>query len=187
MFPQKIRKPENSNGAPIMDGRYVLSDHSYGKNSVKILYVERKGPVHVIKELEVNTHLKLKSYQDYTHGDNSDIVATDSQKNTVYILAKKHGIKGPEEFALRLSKHFMSTYSHVEEVHIHIEEYPWQRICKDEFSSSYNSLDDGCSVNYSNFNDRIKHNHAFLFTPVAQRHCDVIVKRSGRLSHKEHQ
>lgn len=180
MFPQKIYKLENSKSATTLDGRYVLSSHSYGKNSVKVLYVHRTGPVHVIKELEVCTHLKLGNQKDYTHGDNSDIVATDSQKNTVYILAKKFGIKGPEEFALRLSRHFITTYSHVEEVHIHVEEHPWQRICKDEFNSSYNSKDDGCTMNYSNFNDRLKHNHAFLSTPTAQRHCDVILKRSGK-------
>lgn len=179
MFPQPIRKSENHNG-PTLEGRFVITDRSYGKNAVKIMYVERNGPVHVVKEMEVNTHLKLYSQKDYIYGDNSDIVATDSQKNTVYILAKKYGIKGPEDFGLLLAKHFLGQYNHVEEVHIHIEEYPWQRICKDEFNSTYNSMDDGCGVNYSTFNDRVKHNHAFLFTPTAKRHCDVILSRKGK-------
>lgn len=178
MFPQRLKKDGEFN-RPTLEGRYVLSDHSYGKDSVKILYVNRNGPVHSIRELEVNTHLKLYTQKDYLKGDNTDIVATDSQKNTVYILAKKHGIKGPEEFALLLSKHFISKYHHVEEVHIHIEEYPWQRICKDEFNSGYAFEDDGCnSTNYSISNNRLKHNHAFAFTPTVHRHCDVILKRN---------
>lgn len=179
MFPQRLRNSSAVN-RPTLEGNFVLSDHSYGKNSVKILYVNRNGPVHSIREMEVNTHLKLYSQKDYTTGDNTDIVATDSQKNTVYILAKKHGIKGPEEFALLLSKHFLSKYHHIEEVHIHIEEYPWQRICKDEFNSGYTFEDDACTPNnYSNFNNRLKHNHAFAFTPTLNRHCDVILKRNN--------
>ena len=48
--------------------------------------------------------------QEYDTGDNSDVIATDSQKNTVYILAKLHGVAGPEEFGLLVTEHFLSTY-----------------------------------------------------------------------------
>ncbi|MPC76810.1 Uricase [Portunus trituberculatus] len=64
----------------------------YGKGNVKLLHVRRDGPVHSIKEFEVSTQLTLESDKDYLVGDNSDVVATDSQKNTVYILAKRHGV-----------------------------------------------------------------------------------------------
>lgn len=97
-------------------------------------------------------------------GDNSDIVATDSQKNTVYLLAKKFGIKSPEEFALTLTNHFLSKYRHVKEAHVHVEEYPWDRI-------RYNNTDQNTPIKY--------HNHAFVFTPVAVRYCDVIHQRNG--------
>lgn len=108
-------------------------------------------------------------------GDNSDIVATDSQKNTVYLLAKKHGVENPEKFALLLATHFLNKYAHVAEAHIHVEEYPWQRICKDEIGN--NSV--GCP-NFSTFNNRSKHNHAFIFTPTETHYCDVVVKRTGK-------
>lgn len=74
---------------------YVVADFvntSFGKNYVKLLQLRREGQVHHIKELEVNTALTLSTVKDYTIGDNSDIIATDSQKNTVYILAKQHGV-----------------------------------------------------------------------------------------------
>ena len=64
----------------------------YGKGNVKLLHVRREGPIHNIKEYEVSTELTLASDKDYLQGDNSDVVATDSQKNTVYILAKRHGV-----------------------------------------------------------------------------------------------
>lgn len=76
------------------------------------------------------------------------------------MLAKKFGIKSPEDFAITLTRHFLSKYRHVKEAHVHVEEYPWERI-------RYNNAD----------NMSKQHNHAFLFTPVANRYCDVIQQR----------
>ena len=35
------------------------------------------------------------------------MLATDTQKNTVYAFAKEHGIGTPEEFAALLARHFL--------------------------------------------------------------------------------
>lgn len=64
----------------------------YGKNFVKVLQLRREGKIHYVKEIEVSTQLTLNNTKDYIHGDNSDIIATDSQKNTVYVLARQHGV-----------------------------------------------------------------------------------------------
>ena len=64
----------------------------YGKNFVKLLQLRQEGKVHYVKEMEVSTQLTLNNTKDYLQGDNSDIIATDSQKNTVYVLAKQHGV-----------------------------------------------------------------------------------------------
>ncbi|WAR30341.1 URIC-like protein, partial [Mya arenaria] len=48
--------------------------------------------------------------------DNSDVIATDTQKNTVHVLAKQHGVKNIETFALILSEHFLRKYPHVQPV-----------------------------------------------------------------------
>ena len=37
-------------------------------------------------------------------------VATDTQKNTVYAFAKEHGVGSPEEFLLRLGRHFATAF-----------------------------------------------------------------------------
>ncbi|XP_064553039.1 uricase [Drosophila montana] len=156
--------------------QYEITNKGYGKDAVKVMYINRKGPVHSIQELEVGTHLKLYSNKDYMLGNNSDVVATDSQKNTVYLLAKKHGIESPEKFALILAKHFLNTYAHVEEAHVHVEAYPWQRMTQDV---SHNIGKGYCENNCnsrSNSNCQ-QHNHAFIFTPTAQHYCDVILTR----------
>lgn len=123
-----------------------------------MLHVNRDGSVHTIREYEVDTHLRLRSQKDYLEGDNSDIIATDTQRNTVYVLAKKHGIKTPEEFGLLICSHFLYTYRHVEEVKVKVEEYPWQRLQANEQP----------------------HNHAFLFEPTAIRIATVCQKRHGK-------
>jgi len=117
---------------------------------------------HEIREYEVDTHLRLGSQKDYLEGDNRDIIATDSQKNTVYLMAKKHGIHSPEAFALLLCSHFLYTYGQVAEVSITVEEYPWSR---------YHV-------------DKRPHNHAFIMCPTATRFCEVRQLRNG-MSRKE--
>ncbi|XP_076091082.1 uricase-like [Mytilus galloprovincialis] len=130
----------------------------YGKNFVKVLQLRREGKIHYVKEIEVSTQLTLNNTKDYIHGDNSDIIATDSQKNTVYVLARQHGIETIEKFALTISDHFLRKYSHVTNTQIYIEEAPWKRI----------------SV------DGQEHVHAFFFSKEAIRRCEVTQERGGK-------
>ena len=76
----------------LSDREVEFVDRGYGKHSVRLLHVRREGRQHYAKELEVSTRLTLSNAKDYLQADNSDIIATDSQKNTVYILAKKNGV-----------------------------------------------------------------------------------------------
>ncbi|XP_055639743.1 uricase [Toxorhynchites rutilus septentrionalis] len=159
MMSRKLIDDTQTIEGSVISQNFKISNYGYGKDSVKVLHVERNGLVHSIKEFEVGTKLKLTSQKDYLQGDNSDIVATDSQKNTVYLLAQKHGLKSPEEFGILLCRHFLTKYSHVNEVSIHIDEYPWSRM----------------SFGKGPYQDQ--HNHAFVFTPTASRYCDVNQKR----------
>lgn len=104
--------------------------------------------------------LLMKTNSIYT-GDNSDIIATDSQKNTVYILAKKYGIKSAEEFGILLAKHFLTTYGHIKRAKIWIEESPWERLGYG--SGPYAQL----------------HNHAFVHTPTAFKNCEILLSRGA--------
>ena len=73
---------------------------------MRILHVTKHGARHSIMELEVETRLTLRSNQSYVAANNKDVIATDSQKNTVYILAKLHGIRNTEDSGILLAKHF---------------------------------------------------------------------------------
>ncbi|XP_041647900.1 uricase isoform X2 [Cheilinus undulatus] len=63
----------------------------YGKNMVKVLVIRRQGSHHYIIELTADVQLTLKTRKDYLQGDNSDIIPTDTIKNTVHALAKLKG------------------------------------------------------------------------------------------------
>jgi len=135
---------------------FKIVESAYGKAGVKILHVSQQGSVHTIRELEVESLLTLNNHKDYERGDNSDIIATDTQKNTVYILAKQFGISSPEEFGLILANHFISKYPWVVKAKVTISVHPWQRITDTAGRP---------------------HNHAFVSVPMSVRVASVLLTR----------
>lgn len=83
---------------------------------------------HSIREIEITHGAFLSTNKEYVHGDNSDIVESDSHVNALYILAKKNGIKSPEEFGVEFCKHLLSSYEKIVKVFAYIEETTWDRI-----------------------------------------------------------
>ena len=71
----------------------TVAAKEYGKNLVRLMRVRQEGDKHFITELRVDTRLELSSTKDYVDGDNSDVVATDSQKNAVLVLAKQNQVR----------------------------------------------------------------------------------------------
>ena len=104
----------------------VLSRDRYGKAEVRLLHVDRGGPRHEITDLNVTVTLAGDMAATYLTGDNSGVLTTDAQKNTVYALARG-GVRPVEEFALRLARHFTQIGT-VDRAQVRIEEYGWQRI-----------------------------------------------------------
>jgi urate oxidase len=90
-----------------------LTSHSYGKSKVRLTKVVRNGPRHKLFEIEAAIELEGDFARAYTHGDNANCVATDSMKNTVYVLAKEHHFTTGRGVRLRLAEHFVATYPQV--------------------------------------------------------------------------
>jgi urate oxidase len=105
-----------------------LLENSYGKSAVRLTKVIRHADRHVLKELTASIQLQGDFARSYTEGDNSAIVATDTMKNTVYVLAAKHPIDTIENFAKVVGEHFLSLYPQVEAASIEICEDLWERI-----------------------------------------------------------
>ncbi len=111
-----------------------LLHQQYGKSSVRVTRVHRLADRHELVEMNVSVILLGSFERSYTHGDNSNVIATDSIKNTVYLLAKEHSMESPESFALRLADHFVETYPQASAARINIDQSRWQRITVDGIS-----------------------------------------------------
>ena len=105
-----------------------LVQHRYGKARVRILKVGRVGKTHSVKELEVTVTLQGDFDASYTRADNRLVVATDSMKNTVNVLAQRLLGAETETFGVQLGNHFLKKYAHVAQVHIHLTERAWSRL-----------------------------------------------------------
>src|SRR5271170_3676846 len=106
----------------------VLRHNSYGKQRVRLTKVMRHAQRHELMELSANIQLEGDFAAAYTDGDNSKIIATDSMKNTVYVLARENNFDNIETFAVLLARHFKTTYRQVRIATIDIQQTLWQQI-----------------------------------------------------------
>lgn len=106
-----------------------LVHNNYGKSRVRLLKVARRGELHEIQEITVRIAFEGEFTEVHTVGDNSQVLPTDTMKNTVYALASQtREIEEIETFALRLANHFLTNNSPVTQVIIEITEHGWTRM-----------------------------------------------------------
>ncbi|CAB4394334.1 urate oxidase [Rhizophagus irregularis] len=126
-----------------MSGVY-LKEQSYGKDQVRLVKVIRTGKWHEIVELTIRVLLEGDFADSYTKADNSLIVATDTMKNTIYILAKQSSnVNRIEIFATEIGQHFISTYSHVSKANVWISKHKWTRMLVNGKLHDHSFLRDG--------------------------------------------
>jgi len=106
----------------------VLGENRYGKAEVRIVAVSRDGGWHRLKDLNVSISLAGDFAATHLTGDNTGVLPTDTQKNTVYAFAKEHGIGEIEAFGLRLARHFVDGHAQTRLCRVRIEQYGWDRI-----------------------------------------------------------
>ena len=105
-----------------------LHSHRYGKAKVRVLKVFRGDGTCSLKELEVFIVLAGAFEGSYTNGDNSAIVATDTMKNTINVLAHQQLGQSIEPFAISVAEHFLKKYSQVHSVTVEVAERVWQHL-----------------------------------------------------------
>ncbi|MGH3390434.1 MAG: factor-independent urate hydroxylase [Actinomadura sp.] len=106
----------------------VLGPNRYGKAETRVVRVTRADGRDEIKDLNVSVALSGDMTAVHLHGDNAAVLTTDTQKNTVYAFARKHGIATAETFALLLARHFAGSQPTVHRALVTVEEYAWDRV-----------------------------------------------------------
>ncbi|KJZ76235.1 Uricase [Hirsutella minnesotensis 3608] len=107
-----------------------VSAARYGKDNVRVLKVTRDTDtgVQTVTEMTVCCLLEGDIDTSYTKADNSVVVATDSIKNTTFIMAKQHPVTPPELFASILGYHFIEKYSHIHAANVKVVTHRWLRM-----------------------------------------------------------
>jgi urate oxidase len=106
----------------------VLGPNQYGKAENRVVRIYRDTDRHEIRDLNVSTALRGDFGDAHLSGDQSRVLPTDTQKQTVYAFAKQVGIGEIEDFALALGRHFVNDVEPVQGCRIEIEEYAWERV-----------------------------------------------------------
>lgn len=105
----------------------TLGPNQYGKAEVRVVAVDRSSPRHALVDLNVSSSLRGDFTAAHTTGDNAHVLTTDAQKNTVFAFARD-GVGTPEEFGLRLARHFAGSYDWISGARVAVESYGWERI-----------------------------------------------------------
>ena len=108
-----------------------LGANQYGKAEVRLVRIARgAGPEgsDLIRDFNVSSSLSGDLADSHLTGDNAKVLATDTQKNTVYALSSTLGPVEPEVLALELARHFVDSQKAIKRARLKIEEYPWEPV-----------------------------------------------------------
>jgi urate oxidase len=99
----------------------------YGKAAVRLVKIVRLPDRHVVRDLTVRVGLEGDFGAAHVTGDNAEVIATDTMKNTVYAMAKD-GLTGSiEAFGTVLADHFL-LHRQVHRATIWVQEHAWDPI-----------------------------------------------------------
>lgn len=108
-----------------------LGPNRYGKSGIRLVKVVRRADRHQVRDLTVSVALEGAFEAAHVAGDNSDVVATDTMKNTVYAFAREHLVGPIEGFGLALARHF-AAFDQVGTATVAIDEHRWVRMPTDD-------------------------------------------------------
>ncbi|GGN37699.1 factor-independent urate hydroxylase [Deinococcus daejeonensis] len=105
-----------------------LGDNNYGKADVRLFKVFRDQPRHDIKDVQVRVAMQGDFEAAHVSGDNTDLVATDTVRNTIYALARDGLTGSVEAFGKHLIRHFVERGPRVTHARATFVEHTWDRM-----------------------------------------------------------
>jgi urate oxidase len=135
----------------------ILGNTQYGKAENHVVRIYRDSPRHEIRDISVSTCLRGDFSAAYLAGDQSDVLPTDTQKQTAYAYAKEKGLASIENYGLELARHFVDDIGPVQGARIEIDEFAWRRVVV----------------------DGVEHDHTWIRTGQETRTAAVTVEGEG--------
>jgi urate oxidase len=124
----------------------VLGANQYGKAENRVVRIYRDSPRHEIRDVNVSTALRGDFSRAHTHGDQSDVLPTDTQKQTAYAFAKEKGLQSIEDYGLTLARHFVEDVEPVQGARVEVEEFAWERAVVDGVEHDHTWIRKGAEV-----------------------------------------
>lgn len=106
----------------------VLGPNQYGKSEIRLVHVAKDSGQHRLRDLTVGVTLTGDMTAAHLTGDNSAVLPTDTQKNTVYAFAAEYGVGEIEAFAARLARHFVTSQASIATARVYVAEHPWDPV-----------------------------------------------------------
>ncbi len=106
----------------------MLVESAYGKSRIRLVQVRRRGTRHTLTDLTVAIRFEGDYGSSYSDGDNTDVLPTDTMKNTVYAMAAREPIAEPEQFGLLLGRHFLDRNPKLTSVRVDLTDHAWRPI-----------------------------------------------------------
>ncbi|MCI0688017.1 MAG: hypothetical protein L0Y54_12375, partial [Sporichthyaceae bacterium] len=113
----------------------VLGPNNYGKSQTHMVRVSRSTDEHELTDLTVSVALAGDLAATHLSGDNSAVLPTDTQKNTVFAFARS-GVGAVEEFGLRLARHFVDSQPSITRARVSLAEHGWRHVGPHSFVRS---------------------------------------------------
>ncbi len=108
-----------------------LGENRYGKSRVRLSRITRLKDQHEFDEWTVHVMLEGGFAASYTAADNSNVLPTDTMKNTVYFVARNSKASTIEAFACELGDYLLDNHAQVTRVSVRVEEKSWERMIVD--------------------------------------------------------
>jgi urate oxidase len=108
-----------------------LHSNRYGKSRVRLMRLTKHFDHHDLDEWTVQILLTGDFDTAHTHGDNSQILPTDTMKNTVYFVARQTKSTSMEEYAQELVDYILTRNPQVTSAEVVIESTLWKRLTVD--------------------------------------------------------
>jgi len=105
-----------------------LGENCYGKSRVRLSRITRHGDHHDFNEWTVEVLLTGDFEMSFTAADNSNILPTDTMKNTVYFIARESKAATIEAYAQELGDYLLSKNPQVSKVSVEVRERSWERL-----------------------------------------------------------
>jgi urate oxidase len=104
-----------------------LAANRYGKAAIRVVRVLREPDGDRVRDLTVAIALEGEFEAAHTDGDNANVVATDTMKNTAYAFALDHLGGSIETYGRALAEHFLE-FVQVDRATVNIRGHHWRAI-----------------------------------------------------------